>query len=124
MKSTSTILVVMAAFGPPAAAREAMLGNESTDHRRLGGSKRFWNVGPEYYTDLYARCCAPEEGPEWDDCNCPKRLSPDTPPSWAQAWLGSDSYAKKWAYQCGKGGWLCKKAFDGDDSECPDPPTD
>lgn len=126
MKSTSTILVIMAAVFGPAAGREAMLGNESTDQRRLGGSARFWNVGPDYYTDLYARCCAPAVSSEWDGegCNCPKRLSTDSAPSWAQAWLGSDSYVKKWTDQCNQSGWLCKKAYPDDVESCvsiPDP---
>ncbi len=112
MKSTSTILLIMAAAFAPAAGREVMLGNESTDQRRLGGFK--WNLPEDYYEDLWTRCCDPENGPEWDGCACPKRLSPDKPPSWAQAWLGSKSYIEKWADQCSTGGWLCNKA-----SNCP-----
>lgn len=124
MKSTSTItILVMAAAFRPAAGREAMLGNEHTDQRRLG-NLRFWNVGPDYYTDLYARCCEPAEDETWDGtgCNCPKRLSTDSAPSWAQAWLGSDSYVKKWTDQCNPGGWLCKKAYPTDETQCVDLP--
>ncbi len=120
MKSTSTILIIMAAAFGPAAGREAMLGNEHTDQRRLGGV-RFWNVPDDYYTDLYERCCEPAVNAEWDPkttgCNCPKRLSTDSAPSWAQAWLGSKSYVQKWTDQCNPNGWLCKKAYP-DGSEC------
>ena len=122
MKSTSTILVIIAAAFGPAAGREAMLGNDSTDQRRLGAATRFWNVGPDYYTDLYERCCEPAEDVTWEGegCNCPKRLSTDSAPSWAQAWLGSDSYVKKWTDQCNPGGWLCKKAYPTDETQCVD----
>jgi hypothetical protein len=121
MKSTSTILVVMAAFGA-AGAREAILGNDSSDQRRLGGFK--WNLPDDYYTKLYERCCEPAaEEESWDGtgCNCPKRLSTDTPPSWAQAWLGSKSYLEKWEDQCSPGGWLCNKALgEGEITNCVD----
>lgn len=127
--NTIAFLIGAALLATLATAHESMIvgdDNEESGKRRLGFSGYGWQKGPDYYKEIYYRCCNtnPPEGepslnnPAWSiagadeagypgPCRCPVRGSAKI--SWAW-WSEKKSYYEKWQEACKPGGSIYTKA--------------